>query len=526
MRNARSKWRVLFGAALMSLAAACAVSESDIRRWETTEHGPEKLYAVLTHDKYAQALRAESALSLARMRPRGGQRIGLENLTRGLSSLRDDERQLIVNDIVPALVEQMKQPAPQKDANGVIPPDPSIPFKDAAFALISHEPPLVTDDEDKLKRRDNKSKLIAALTEWVQADFELRFGNPGQQYSLEQIMRHPSFGAPSVKSLPAIIKEESTKVDRISALVGELGDEDTKKRGAQALVDMAKRLDSQAWVDKQKPLVEDANKRAKLNVTPEQLTEQLKKFQDQELEKVFSSMKTLGGRPVVEYALTYAGDKNKAETMRTKALAVLENRIDKNHPKDIDHLLDIVKDDANPDKVRGIALQRMGELPKDIAVPKLYSLFDKKIAVRVSAASMVLKSITTKDLPEFMKHLPHDDTKKMSLSEPLNYGALINSMETGGGPKPHDAVQPYLQSKDLGPKLTALGTYYQGKKADRGALAPYENDAQAIPKCAPEDGCGWSCDVPKADNPKERESKAITTVGEFVKYCVVPSMEN
>ena len=57
-------------AAAGGLALGCAVSESDVHRWETTEDGPEKLYAIVTHDKYAWPLREEAALSLVRMRSR------------------------------------------------------------------------------------------------------------------------------------------------------------------------------------------------------------------------------------------------------------------------------------------------------------------------------------------------------------------------------------------------------------------------------------------------------------------------
>ena len=45
----------------------CAVSDSDVHRWETTANGPEKLYAIVTHDKYGFPLRGEAALSLIRM---------------------------------------------------------------------------------------------------------------------------------------------------------------------------------------------------------------------------------------------------------------------------------------------------------------------------------------------------------------------------------------------------------------------------------------------------------------------------
>src|SRR5881275_2161401 len=40
--------------------SGCAVSESDVTRWETTERGPYKLVAVVTHDKYSWQLRTDS----------------------------------------------------------------------------------------------------------------------------------------------------------------------------------------------------------------------------------------------------------------------------------------------------------------------------------------------------------------------------------------------------------------------------------------------------------------------------------
>src|SRR5580700_10944778 len=93
----------------------CAVSESDVRRWEITENGPEKLYAIVTHDKYAWPLRDEAAMSLVRMKSRNGNRVGLEYLVLGydgslgkvrggLSALPEDARRHMLADITPKLV--------------------------------------------------------------------------------------------------------------------------------------------------------------------------------------------------------------------------------------------------------------------------------------------------------------------------------------------------------------------------------------------------------------------------------------
>ena len=113
---------------------------------------------------------------------------------------------------------------------------------------------------------------------------------------------------------------------------------------------------------------------------------------------------------------------------------------------------------------------------------------------------------------------------KMALSEPIAYGALIMAMDPQGGPKPRDVLARYTGGP-LGPKLTALGSYFAGKKSDAGALSAYEEDRAAVPKCAPEDQCGWQCDVPKAPGSQDKETKTVTTVGEFVRWCIEPSLQ-
>jgi hypothetical protein len=511
------------------LAMGCAVSESDVHRWETTENGPEKLYAIVTHEKYSWPLREEAALSLVHMKPRSGRRIGLEYLVLGydgslgkvqgsLAALPEEGRRHMLADITPKLVAGIAQPPPPKAAEGTAAqPDASIPYKDAAFAILSHEPPLALDDK-------TKADITAALTQWVQTDFENRIDNTSQQFGVEQIMRY--LGAPSVKALPSFITLDSQKTDKACQLVSDIGDDDTKKRASDALVNLAKTIDSSGWMDKQRTLINQRNAIDKVSPKPEQIAEQLKNYQEQELEKVFVNMKRLGGRPVVDYCLVFAKAKDKSEKMRTDALAALENRIDKNNPNDLASIFDIVRDDSEKsDKVRAVALARMGELPKEMIVPKLYSLFDKKWQIRNDAAQLVLKTMTTKDLPDFLHHLPENAKTKIGLSEPISYGNIIMAKDPQGGPKPRDVLSSFLQSPNLGAKLTAAGSYYQGKKADGAALSALQDDKTPLPKCDPADECGWECNVPKAPGSADKEAKTVTTVGEFVRYCVQPSLQ-
>jgi hypothetical protein len=301
--------------------------------------------------------------------------------------------------------------------------------------------------------------------------------------------------------------------------------DETKRRASDALVTVGKHIASSDWVEKQRALVVEANQKAKITATPQQVSDQLKQYQDQELEKVFTNMKRVGGRPAVDFCLAYAHDKGSSEKSRTNALAALENRVDKSVPGDVSIILDILTDDSNPDSVRAVAMARLGELPKDMILPKLYALFDKKWQVRLDAARMILKTITTKDVPDFMQHLPQNDKAKMALSEPIAYGSLIMAMDPQGGPKPRDVLTRYLQGGTLGGKLTAAGSYFAGKKSDASALGAFEEDKTPVPKCDPADQCGWQCDVPKAPGSQDKETKTVTTVGEFIRWCIEPSLQ-
>jgi hypothetical protein len=321
---------------------------------------------------------------------------------------------------------------------------------------------------------------------------------------------------------------ESSKVDRIASLIADLGDEPTKQAASVQLVALAQGVDSPVWVAKMKALVIESNKRANTPATDQQVQLQLDKFQEQELTKIFGSMKKIGGRPVIDYCLKFASNGKNSDERRKAALAALEGRIDKGNTADVDAIFLIAKDEATPDAVRDLAFARLGELPKEQVVPKLYTLFEpKKWKVRWVSASLVLKTMSTKNIPEFMRHLPPNTATKQGLSEPLTYGAAIAKMEAPAGePKPRDAILPYLNAKELGPRLTALGFFYQGKKADISVVQSHEEDKALVPKCDKEDECGWTCEVPKAPGSQETESKTIGTVGEFVKFCIVPSMTN
>ncbi len=145
--------------------------------------------------------------------------------------------------------------------------------------------------------------------------------------------------------------------------------------------------------------------------------------------------------------------------------------------------------------------------------------------MRLDAARMILKTMTTREVPDFLRHLPATDRTKMALSEPITYGAIIMAMDPQGGPKPRDVLSQFLGSTEMGAKLTAAGSYYTVKKSEAGALAGLEEDRTPVPRCEPADQCGWQCDIPKAPGSQEKDTKTISTIGDFVRWCVEPSLQ-
>lgn len=531
----QGKRSICFALALATLplaASGCRVNEGDVKRWEQTQRGPYKLVAVITHDKYPLELRTDAAISLIRMPPRGGVRQGIKFLIEkykdeegeeregALNQLSPDVRQQLVDKMVPILIEELKAPPPPR-ADGRLPPDPTIPFKDASFAMLVHEPPLVSNEE-------TKKQLKGALMKWAQTGFEDRVENGSQQYGLEQMMR--ALGSESVKTLPGLVSENTARIDRIAGLIKDIGDDQTKLELSKQLVVLAEKYNSQAWIDQQTKIVKEFNAKnaGGQQVSDQQVAAQVDKIQERRLtEEVFPAMKRVAGKPSVEWLIKYASDNAKPASRRKLALAALEGNLDKNNKAELDSLFAIAKNNDVPDEVRDVAFARMDEFPKDQILNKLYSLADTpKWKVRWVAFDHALRTLNVKGLPDFMNRLPKTSAAKFGQAEALGYAQTIRGERVEGDAKTKlDAILPYRDSKDLGPKLVALG-YFWGKKDDKKYVQGHQDDREPLPKCDADDKeCAWSCDVAKAPGSKETELHEAKTVGDWVKSCMLPNMD-
>ncbi len=505
----------LVAGSLLAGATGCRTDADDVHRWANTAQGPRKIVAVITHDKYPLELRVEAAMTLVRMKPRGGRRLGIEQLTTALTELPPATRAKIVLPMIEKLEEAIRKAPPEGQAGQPPPPDPATADKDAAYAMLTHEGTSLIDDENA------KGRLRAALIHWAATDFNRRLEDSGQTYGLEQVLRY--LGADGVRALPNLITPNAKKIDKLADLIAELGDQKSKDSASEKLVLVASEVDSEKWVQQKTPSVEAANKASKLEPTKEQFKAQLDQYQEEELLRVFGSMKKVGGKATVGYLLGYASAVDKPEKRRATALAALEGHIDKNDKGQVEALLKIAEadDKASPPTVRDQSLRRIGELPRDLVVSRLYKLFENPTwKIRWVAAELVLKMGEAKHVPEFFDKLA--GAKGLSITEPLRYGGLLKDLKGGN---PVELADKYAKpGNSVNVRLSALGYYYEhGLKSERSKVDGYASDGQRVPECGSDaQECEWKCTVPSG---KTEETKEIKTVGDFVNYCVIPAMD-
>ncbi len=502
-----------------SLAAlpGCRVDEKDVHRWEGTQHGPDRLRAVLLAPKYDTPLRVEAALSLIRMKPRGGRTVGIEILVDTLAEIPPEERAPILGGLVPAMIAELKKPPPAAQAGQAAPPDPSFAFKDAAYALLTYEKQVLLVDETL------KANLRTALTDWAMADFERRLDNRTQTYGMEQLLRY--LGPESVVGLPKLIHRDSRNLEKMSGLIADLGSDETKEQASVALVEIAKHIVSDEWVKVATPKLEEANKRSKLEPTPEQFKAQLEQYQDEELMRTFGTLKRVGGRAAVDFCLDYAREGKNKKERRAAALAALELRLDPSKEEDMKRIFEIALSDSPPE-VLDLAFRRIGEMPRDKVVGRLYEAFKTdKWKVRRAAASIVLKMSKFKDLPEFFGKLPDKDTKGFAMSEAISYGAMIGDWKDG---TPREELKKYLTEGQPSVRTTAISYYLtHGTPEDIATLTPLESDTTPVPVCDSDAECKWACYVPKDPaKPEDKELKDVKTIGDYVKMCVEPAIKD
>lgn len=529
MKTNRLTGTILLAAlACSATTTGCAVDENDLARWETTLGGPRRLSAVVIHDKYPHALRVSAAMSLIRMKPRKGRVVGIERLVKGAlvcdpefikpdepcskEQLGPEERTKILSDLVPLIVAELGKAPPEPAQGGQAAPDPSFPYKDAAFLMLTYEDAQVVPDPTLRKQ------LEEALTKWAMADFDNRLNDRTQAYGMEQLLRH--IGPSSVKDLPSLMTKEGKNLSKMADIISKIADKPTREEASKRLVAIAEYIASDKWRKDKLPELKEANRKAGFDPTEKQLEKQMADFQDESVTRVYASMKNVGGEAVVNYALGVAADGKQDTKRRQTALAALEGHIDRKNDKQIDKLFELTADKKAPPEVVDQAFRRIRELPRDKVIGKLYDFFDTDDwKIRRLAGATILQMSKVEHVDEFLSKLDDKATKNFNLPEAITYGAYLAGLKGGD---PLKALEPHMDKGGVRSRLSAISYWYEkGNKKDVGKVAPYEQDRLGVPKCDDEDACDWTCLVPQGD---KKESKTVQTVGDFVSYCIKPKM--
>jgi len=509
---------VLLGTSALALGSAgCRINNDDLHRWENTQRGPDKLRAVLLHDKYEMPLRIECAVSLVRMKPRSGRFVGIDILVDTLAEVPADQREKILNGVVPVLVEQLKKEPPAAQAGQPAPPDPSYAYKDAGYAILIYEKQVLLADQTL---GDN---LRAAIIDWAMRDFDRRLENRAQKYGMEQVLRY--LGPDGVVGLPEKINKDSRNLEKIANLIDEIAKPATKEAASTKYVEVAKWIISPEWIQAATEKVKSANLISKLTPDEKQFQQQVEAYQDEELQRVLGSLRKVGGRAAVDFGLTLGADTKAKEDRRAWALASLELRLDPQNADDVKRVFAIATSDSPP-KVLDMAFGRISEMPRKIAIEKLYeAMKSDKWKVRRQAGVIALRMSDMRDVDEFMSKLPEKEAKGFAREEARAYGAYIGGLKNGD---PRTALEKYLTPETPIAQRAVAFSFYRtdGKESDLAKMAPFEGDKVAMPVCEGDDDCKWTCDVPKDEKkPEETESKEVKTFGEFVKYCVEPTIK-
>jgi HEAT repeat protein len=512
---------------LLGALSACRVTTDEIQGWARKASGPRKLVAVLEHDKYAPGLRVDAALTLVTMKPRAGRNIGLQGSedSKGLlvafQEMAPPARATVIRGLAEPLARGVLQrPNPAGD-------DPSIPYKDAAYALLTH------DDGSLVSDPAAREHLRSALVLWCRQDFTARFDNTAQLYGMEQVLR--LLRDEGVAPLTTLLAPGFTRTRELSDLVRELGSNQTKLMASTRLADAGRVVEGPAFEATTRDLIKKRNQEASIQVDALEFEKQVLVYRAVETERLFSGMKAVGGKPAVDYLLGYAENAAHPAEQRILALAALEGHIDRNDPAHAAALLRLIESDSAPDTLRDLALRRAGDLPYEQIAPGLYRMFShRRWKVRWVAASLALRMADAKHLPEFMQELGKIET--MTMGEALTYGGLLPSVR---GVSARELAQKYgAKRSDEGNnpvpvRLAALSYYYEaGTPADLPSLQELTSDGTKVPPCPPADGphadpdaasCSYICSVNVAGTPTEKE---IGTVGQFVEYCLLPAIES
>lgn len=488
--------------ALSFATPACSPSSDDILRMRNTdEDGPRRLAAVVRDGKGSLAVQKDAALALVTL-TRNGRHVGLDLLVEALAARPTAKRGDLLSALSRELVQGMAQPRGPTE-------DPALAYKDGAHAIVSSGVGTSTAPHDA---------LVAALGTWLRESPFERLDDVRQRYGLTSLLH--LLGPEAPQALLRFMEPETWH--RALDLVMAEGDDPTKHRAFALLDGLVRSFVTPAWREKARELIEAANKKSNVKVTPAQLEIQVTKYRSNELTRAFVALGKTGYSEALDTLLAAAEDTRIDAPDRTVALARLAAHAFILDARHVDRLFALGL--ANPPRPRpgdrdeqalrlsaaehdldnGIARHAFACIVHATGGrAKLLGLIvsPPSWGMRTEATYALLDGASVDDAKAILAGLPSGTQTAIGRAEVHAYGYALARIKGG-----KDLARGYLApGSAIAPRLASLSAFV----GERDVLAPYEHDVAALPRCSPADRCEWTCN-----------GTDVTTVGEYVRACL------
>ena len=434
----------------LSTLVGCKVTGEDIEYWKRTKKGPGKIVAVILADRYPIELRTKAGQALVEMdHPDVDGVAQLQQTLQTLEAQDEEAVEQIVAGMVPGLLSMM-QGADEEHDESLGPPPRQTRAKDAAYLLIPHA------------SQAARQQLTDAVVGWYAADFANR--SLAGNYSSEQVVR--SLGSPAARQLVEGMNAHMPQqaLVKISELVAQIGDEETKQSAGERLVAIEREMESPEFVEWMKGEIRSQmeGEPTDARVTNIAVVNR-EKFLN---EGALPAMKHLASVDAVRTRLLQVASAAPAESLpdgakealnmrRQRALMALEGNVEEAH---LDQVLALALDENNPIAVRDYAFDRVGDIRSRAAIPQLWPLVESaenetmKKRLRWRAAELVLAIGGPEIIPEFLTRLPAEAGVEYEPEELEGYSTRMSQMT----PPPVQLVERQLSAPEWFKRVMAL----------------------------------------------------------------------
>ena len=472
------------------MLAGCQVDSDDVQQWKGTVKGPTRLVAVIGSDRYSPELRTEAALAIVEMDRNDVDALAI--LKGALDDLRGEDAlatEAIVSGMIPRL-EALLSEEPDEAHKG---PDPTqVRAKDAAYMVIPYAP------------EDARDALIRSVVGWYSADFEGR--SLVGDYSAEQVTR--ALGAEAAGLLVDALHEKMPPqaMIKIAEIIGEDGDEQTKKRAGERLVAIEKQMEKSAFVKWLAGQIRESIQASGEKADDNRVNAlALYNRENYITQGALPAMWHVGDQEIVATRLLSIADTKpggsdgkawveRLNARRAIALKALDGHVNRKH---LNRLLSIALDPSNPIEVRDYAFDRVGDIRSRQAIPRLWALVERpgcttascsapdKLSKRLRwrAGELVLSLGGPATIEPFSQRLPAAAGIQYEPEELEGYATRMSQMT----PPPTSTVMTLLDSQQWWNRVVALRYLERrGGEADIPTMKRLMSDAGEV------SGEGWS----------------------------------